>query len=481
METIFNLRILTYAYRRSRTANLNRFKTLAHCWIILVFMTLIAIPTNAAILAAGGAHSLAVSDDGTVWAWGYNGNGQLGDAMVNQSSTPIMVSKLSDIAEVAANFASSSALRSDGTVWHWGGISHTKNQPVSITMVKDLEDIKAIAMGQTTNIALRNDGTVWTWPNSSTRQSPVRQIPGLTETAGITANSASFLAYDYDCNLWAWGKNNFGQLGNGDKIDQQKPIQILSTCLTAASIDNHAVVLQADGTLMTWGYNRNGQLGDNSRSNSLRPKIINDIDHIIAISTDQHTLALRADGTVWAWGANAYGQLGIGNQIDQTNPVQVVGLASVEAIAAGDMFSLAEKSDGTVWAWGRNNFGQLGDGTTEDKNTPVQVADFEGYGLLNLHMSSGKKDQDRGLPPVFFQTSPPTGMAPLLVTFTPIFKISKEVNSIEWDFGDGDISNQKSPQHLYTAPGTYIVTMSVSYANNIYRESLKKIVVKASW
>ena len=450
----------------------------------LYLLILVILSPNlafAAILAAGGAHSLAVSDDGTVWAWGYNGSGQLGDAVVRQSSTPLMLGKLSEVIDVAAGFSNSAALQEDGTVWIWGGEQKPYKQPVPIEKVKGLKAIKSIAIGQTFGTALRDDGTVWVWTRHK-GTALARQVPELSEIAGIATGGGSTLAYDYDCTLRAWGKNNFGQLGNGDNIDQAKPVRVGSKCLTAVAINNNAAVLGVNGIIWTWGYNRNGQLADGSKVNRPQPEMVNGIDHVLAISVDHHTLALRADGTVWAWGANAYGQLGDGSRIDKMVPVQVVGISKVTNIAAGNMFSLAEKADGTVWAWGRNNFGQLGDGTTENRNTPVQVVDFEGYGLLNLHQDRAESDQKhRAAPPVYFTASPAVGVAPLKITFTAVFKIGREAKSLEWDFGDGDVSNENKPQHIYETPGTYLVTLSASYGNNIYRESLKKVVVKPHW
>jgi hypothetical protein len=90
-----------------------------------------------------------------------------------------------------------------------------------------------------------------------------------------------------------------------------------------------------------------------------------------------HTLALRRDGTVWAWGSNAYGQLGDGTTVTRTTPIQVIGLAGVTSIAAGDDFSVAVQNDGAagglLWAWGRNHNGQLGDGSQLSRNVPVRV------------------------------------------------------------------------------------------------------------
>ena len=345
-----------------------------------------------------------------------------------------------------------------------------------------ISDIQQVAMGPSDDaLMLRNDNTVLVWPTAS--QGP-ETINNLEEVAGIAGGISNFFAFKYDCTLLGWGKNSYGQLGDGTSKNQRHPVSSeLFACLSNIAADNHTVALDSDGNVWTWGYNREGQLGDGSTISRQEPKQLNDLKNIIAVDADRHTLALKSDGTVWSWGKNNFGQLGDGTTIDRSTPVRVTGLNNVRLIAAGAMFSLAVKSDGSVWTWGRNNYGQLGNGTKENSSVPVQVLGFEGGGFLNLNVTSEATpdNNEKEAPPVYFTVNPSKGVAPLKVSFTPIYSPGFSPVAIEWDFGDGDISSLETPNHVYETPGSYIVTLTARFPGDIYRESMKQVVVKASW
>ena len=153
----------------------------------------------------------------------------------------------------------------------------------------------------------------------------------------------------------------------------------------------HSVYLRNDGTVWAWGRNSNGQLGDGTTIDRLTPVQVSGLSSMAAIAAGyDHTVALRNDGTVWAWGNNSNGQLGDGTTTDRLTPVQVSGLsdANVVIIAAGYDHAVALRNDGTVWAWGSNSNGQIGNGTQTDSTTPVQVS-----GLSSVtYIAAGVKD-----------------------------------------------------------------------------------------
>jgi alpha-tubulin suppressor-like RCC1 family protein len=450
-----------------------------------------------ATVAAGGGHALALADDGTVWAWGFNDQGQLGDGTLQYSTAPVQVQGLPEIKAISAGYTSSMALGRDGTVWTWGsnqsgelgdGTATSHPRPSKIST---LDQINAIAMGAGTAMALRTDGTVWLWglnhdgaihASHANVLTPV-QMSGVDGVAGIGLGQSCLFVFTYDCALWGWGRNTFGQLGNGTTAPQSKPLRAnLSACLTGLAVSNHAVALSSTGELWTWGYNREGQLGNNTLDITATPSLLTGPGNIVATACDQHTLALLADGSVWAWGKNDYGQLGDGSTENRPHPQPVAGLRTVTSIAAGAMFSLAVKADGSVWAWGRNNYGQLGDGSMDNRPSPVQVIGFDGVGLLNLKQPvAGQKSTTPDIPPISFAATPTTGMAPLTVAFQPLVDGGPAPVSIRWDFGDGEVANTKNPQHTFATPGSYIVTLNVTYSQDVFRESMKRIVVKAPW
>ncbi|MBI5237580.1 MAG: putative Ig domain-containing protein, partial [Deltaproteobacteria bacterium] len=147
----------------------------------------------------------------------------------------------------------------------------------------------------------------------------------------------------------------------------------------------HTIALKNDGTVWAWGWNNYGQLGDGATIDRTTPVQVSGLTNVTAIAGGaEHTIVLKNDGTVWAWGRNIYGQLGDGTTIDRTTPVQVSTLTNVNAIAGGGEHTIVLKNDGTVWAWGWNIYGELGDGTTIQRTTPVQVS-----GLTNVTAIAG--------------------------------------------------------------------------------------------
>lgn len=236
-------------------------------------------------IAAGGAHSLALSPDGTVEAWGANNFGQLGDGSDVDRTLPIRAG-IDDVVAIAAGGAHSLALRADGTVWAWGfdqagqlGNGTTTNAPVSAPVqVSGLDHVVAIAAGIVHSVALRADGSVWTWGGNNFGQlghAPVgapnplpAQVTGLGPgtTRAIAAGGRFTLALDADGTVLAWGHNDMGQLGNGTASPFKQnatpaPVQGLVAPVAIAAGGEFALALGAGGTLFSWGSDAHGQLG----------------------------------------------------------------------------------------------------------------------------------------------------------------------------------------------------------------------------
>ncbi|MGH9280258.1 MAG: RHS repeat-associated core domain-containing protein [Acidimicrobiales bacterium] len=308
--------------------------------------------------SVGWYHSLASRTDGTVWAWGHNAYGQVGDGTTAQRNSPVAVPGLADVVAVAGAAYQSAALLGDGTVWAWGGNW----------------------AGQL------GDGT------TVERHAPV-QVQGLSGVRAIAAGSSHFLALKDDGTVWAWGYNANGQLGDGTTQDRNAPVAVLglSGVVAIAGGYAHSVALRADGTVWAWGHNGFGQLGDNTTTERRTPVQVQQLSGVRAIASGYfHVLAAKADGgSVWAWGYNAYGQLGNNTTADQRLPVLVAGLSGVSSVAANGYSSAALRSDGTVRAWGYNANGQLGDGTTLDRRTPVAVSGLSNVRGLAMGPNNG--------------------------------------------------------------------------------------------
>jgi alpha-tubulin suppressor-like RCC1 family protein len=337
---------------------------------------------GAVAVAAGQTHSLALRSDGTLWSWGSNVVGQLGDGTTTSRSTPAMVPGfMKAVVAIAQGPAAnhSLALLADGTVWSWGvndegqlgSLSGTDTCPVgsgqcrtSPAIVPGIPTVKAVAAGGAHSIALGSDGTVWAWGDNSLGESggtacaltilcqPV-QVPGLSTIVAIAAGRDFSLALKSDGTVWAWGSNYDGRLGAHTSqlcVDgfpcSATPLEVLGPGGTNLPMSGITMIAAGAG----------------------------------------HSLALRGDGTVLAWGSNAEGQLGDGTNTGGMN-ARCVGapscsgaglLSGVTNIAGGASYSLALMVDGSVWSWGLNVDGELSDGTFSSRLSPVQVLGADG-------------------------------------------------------------------------------------------------------
>ena len=382
----------------------------------------------------GNGYSLALSADGTVYTWGRNEYGQLGNGVTaTNSPVPVAVKTAGTpmegktIVQISAKVWYALALASDGTVYSWGfnswgqlgnGTSGTANNASAPVAVKTAgtpmegKTIVQVAAGATHSLALATDGTIYAWGkneygqlgNDSTTNSPV---PVAVKTAGtpmdgktiiqIHAGYEHSLALASDGTVYAWGRNNSGQLGKNDATDAHIPaaVQTLGTPMAGKVIvqlvagNSQSMALASDGTVYTWGWNQYGQLGNGTTTNSRIPvavvttgtplagKIISQI-----AAGNAHALAMTDDGTVYTWGWNQYGQLGNNSTINSSLPVIVkttgtplAGKMITQIASGGSPNSLVLANDGTMYTWGWGQHGQLGNGTIgTDAKTPLAVS-----------------------------------------------------------------------------------------------------------
>jgi YD repeat-containing protein len=214
--------------------------------------------------------------------------------------------------------------------------------------------------GARESIALKSDGSVWTW--------------GLNSCAGL-------------------GTGPCGKLGDGTQIDRWTPVQVhgpgntgyLNSVTAIMGGEHHNFAIKADGTLWAWGGNFVGQLGTGDFVNTDTPVQVSGLISVTKLGgRGYHSLAVTSDGKVWAWGWNSRGQLGhdttgqpcpaplFGTCSDV--PLQVLGISNPLTVTGGGFFSLAVKPDHTVMGWGANELGELGDGTFTDRPAPVQAS-----------------------------------------------------------------------------------------------------------
>ncbi len=369
-------------------------------------------PTPALNYCSGGfskidydsGHGIALAMDGSVWTWGSNINGQLGDGTTTDRQAPVKISGLTDVIDVKVNYNTSYVLKSDGTVWAWGkntsgeigdGTYTDRHAPVQITSLSNMTQIEPIGNWV---VALKGDGTVWSWGyngygqlgNDSMAENsnvPV-QATGLTGVQKVFGEFETAYAIKTNGTVWGWGYNYYGQVGNGTTgFYQRTPVQ--ATGITTAT-DLHAglyhvVVKLSDNTLMAWGKNDEGAVGDGTTTNRTTPVPVNGLTDIVKVeaATSSHNLALKSDGTIWAWGRNEAGTIGDGTNIQRNSPVQITTLTNVSDIFSYEHTAFAIKNDGTAWGWGSNGTAMLGDGTYTDSNVPIQIHNLSNVTYLH--------------------------------------------------------------------------------------------------
>ncbi|KAA5539959.1 RCC1 domain-containing protein [Adhaeribacter rhizoryzae] len=351
-------------------------------------------PLLAQSLGVGGGsdsfHSLAVTANGKVYAWGGNWTGQLGNGMDINRAIPLDISGYGalpgkTIVQVANSFAHSLALASDGTVYAWGGgwlgqlgdgIIYTDDNRGSFVpkQVPNLTNIREIVTGRNFSLAIKADSTVWAW-GEGYGPLPLK-VNGLSGIIGIAGGAGHSLALKANGKVYAWGNNNFGQLGNGTKNASSVPVEVLNLFGVAAIAAGatHSAALKSDGTVYAWGSGE--YFGPPASFGSTIPVKIPNLSNIKAVATGAiFSLALKNDGTVYAWGGGGQGQLGTGIIYNEyvTVPVQVTGLTGITAIVGGSEHALALKKDGSIYAWGSGFFGQLGNGDFNSSYMPVKV------------------------------------------------------------------------------------------------------------
>ncbi|HZT12763.1 MAG TPA: hypothetical protein VFA29_08165 [Candidatus Baltobacteraceae bacterium] len=333
-------------------------------------------PVTAVAIAGGGAHSLLLDRSGGVWAWGWNAIGQLGLGTTTGpqrcpfskprtacSTVFARVPGLNAIAAVAAGDEHSAALAAGGTVWTWGNNQYGElgdgtvtttgcnciDSPVQANVPAAVTQISA---GGRHTAALGSDGTVWTWGwnrygqlgDGTTADS---DLPVLVNGVSASAISAGFyhtLAIGTDGNVYAWGRNTLGQLGNGTTHDSDLPVKVsgLSNAIEISAGGQFSMALLADGTLWTWGDNGYGELGvGSSKPMSTVPVQLSGIAGVKAIAAGhKHAAAVDASGSIWAWGQNADGELGDGTTTGSNVPVRS-RLHGASMLGAGDQFTIA--------------------------------------------------------------------------------------------------------------------------------------------
>jgi alpha-tubulin suppressor-like RCC1 family protein len=353
------------------------------------------LSTGVGALSAGESHSCALTTDGGIQCWGYNGFGQLGDGTTTNAFSPIGVVGLSSssILSISAGGGHTCTVTSRGSVKCWGLNTSgqlgdgTRKTSATPTQVSNLPPgILAVAAGGQHTCAITPSGGVSCWGrnssgqlgNGTTKNSSVPvQVSGLASgVVEIAAGGAHTCAVTAEGGVLCWGAGSFGQLGNGAVKGSSTPASVsgLGSGVAAVSTGGfHSCALTAVGGVLCWGLNTSGQLGNGTTENSSVPVGVAGLGSgVSAIAAGgSHTCAHSSTGAVLCWGLNSSGQLGNGTTTNSPTPVGPETLFA--AVAAGGAHTCARTANGGVQCWGNNKSGQLGNGTTTNSSVPIDV------------------------------------------------------------------------------------------------------------
>ncbi|MDZ7863975.1 fibronectin type III domain-containing protein [Acidovorax sp.] len=401
-------------------------------------------PQPVAILASGAAavvpgfgHSCALTTAGAVQCWGYNASGQLGDGSTTNKSTPQPVTGLaSGVAAIAAGYDHTCALTMAGAVKCWGanpfgqlgdGGTTSKSTPQPVPGLAS--GVASIAAGDYHTCALTTAGAVYCWgrntygnlgDGSTTNKSTPQAVTGMASgVAAMAPGSEHTCAVTTAGAVQCWGRNQFGQLGDGSTTYKSTPQPVTGLASGGAAIVagySHTCALTTAGAVRCWGANPFGQLGDGSTTNKSTPQPVTGLAGGVAAIAGRngHTCALTTAGAVQCWGRNNEGQLGEGSTTDQSTPQPVTGLASgVAAIAAGGNHTCALATAEAVQCWGNNSSGQLGNGSWASRSVPTRIAAAQ---AIDYPVAVGSPAP--GAPTTLAATAS-SGLAVAFDTFTP--------------------------------------------------------------
>ena len=301
----------------------------------------------------------ALRTDGTVWMWGRNHKGQLGQNNRTNYSSPIQIPGTTWGSEFAVGPATAQWIKTDGTLWAWG-----------------------------------NNGYGYLGHNNKTEYSSPVQVGSDNTWSKVSASSGNTSAIKTDGTLWAWGYNAQGQLGQNNETQYSSPVQIGSdttwSSISWASGNDTAFAIKTDGTLWSWGNAAGGVLGHNQ--SNYHPGVINNKSSPTQIpgtwsfmGTNGATtvFAVNTSGTLYAWGKGTSANIGDGEKVNRSSPVQIPG-TTWSQVVGGQGSTVAVKTDGTLWTWGNNIYGTLGhnesgDGQPGSYSSPVQVGSDTGW------------------------------------------------------------------------------------------------------
>ena len=398
-------------------------------------------------VSAGGYHTGLVDADGSLWMWGYNHCGQLGNGSTKYSLVPVKV--LNNVVSVSCGDSHTAAIKADGSLWMWGynssgavgnggkyNVETGALNRCQTVPVKVMDGVASVSCRGDYTAAVKTDGSLWTWGANNDMQLgnggagnaqdedygtyQTMPVKVLDNVAAVSCGGSHAAAVKNDGTLWWWGYAGIA-VGSQDGITpslgqsyQPFPVKVLDNVAAVSCGGSHTAAIKTDGSLWVSGSNNDwGQLGDSSSIDAKAPTApFKVLENVAAVSCGGgHTAAVKTDGSLWVWGDNQFGELGIsggnakvpyydtvsdyyGSFPVQTVPVKLMD--GVATVSGGNAYTMIVKTDGSVWACGANEVGQLGNGgkhnSVDTGSRPVQTIPVKLSGLaakVNLPAALG--------------------------------------------------------------------------------------------
>ena len=366
-----------------------------------------ALGTVLSGVVPGGLHTCAIDAAASLYCWGYNGNGTIGDGTKTHRYSPTVVGTGMNFTQVATGIGHSCALTDTGAAYCWGknesgqlGDGTTIDRTVPTAVLGGLS-FNAIDVGYTHSCALTAAGAAYCWGADSLGQlgdgaAAVRQLQPVAVSGGVTfsmiraGNTHTCGLQDVTGFAYCWGANSTGQIGNGtggNASDRVTTPAAVSGGNSFAQIDvgsSHTCALltnqNAANKMFCWGWNDNGQLGiattelcrGTVKCSRTPLKLPSSVKLISITAGSTHTCGIISTGTAYCWGSNGNGQLGDGTTTARPAPTAISGV-QFKSIRAGRNFTCGVLLDNTARCWGYNYFGMLGLGDATDRSTPTAV------------------------------------------------------------------------------------------------------------
>ena len=349
----------------------------------------------ATAVGMGPELAAAVKTDGSLLTWGHRlstDNSATGEySYVVQDVPEAFIDK--DVREVSCGFMHTAVIKTDGTLWTWGrqycgelgdGSTAGKTSPVKI-----LDDASHVSAGGQTTAVVKNDGTLWVWGRNdfgqvgdstvTVRLQPVKVMDDIAQAA---CGWCTTYAVKTDGTLWAWGRNDQHQMGDGGTIGTLRPRQVMGNVaqvMASPTEGQWTAAVKTDGSLWTWG-----------KEMPTPQKILDEVSSA-AVGQD-YIVAVKTDGTLWAWGGNNFGQMGNGTTNKVASPTKIMDKAV--SVASGGETTIILRQDGSVWTCGSNASNLLGTQTALAYSTkPIKIVEGRSSTILTAMTTIRKNVQ----------------------------------------------------------------------------------------